>query len=108
MRLDLRDERPERDAHAVGNHNLAVFVEAIDGQPLEVISMLHPLRRDDADLGQMPRNALSAAVRWPASNSRARWRINSVWFSIDRTRTVGPVASQIAAASTVSFLLRRT
>jgi hypothetical protein len=49
----LRDERPERDAHAVGNHNLAVFVEPVDGQPLQVISMLHALRCDDADLGQM-------------------------------------------------------
>jgi hypothetical protein len=74
--------------------------------------MLRALRRDDADLGEMPRNALSAAVRWPASNSRARWRINSAWLSIDRTGTNRwpgrPVASQIAAASTASFLLRRT
>jgi hypothetical protein len=29
----MRDQRPERDPHAVGNHNLAVFVEPVDGQP---------------------------------------------------------------------------
>jgi hypothetical protein len=30
---------------------------------------------------------LCAAVRWPASNSRARWRIRSAWLSIERTGT---------------------
>jgi hypothetical protein len=73
--------------------------------------MLCALWRDDADLGQMPPQ-LSAAVRCPASNSRARWRINSAWFSVDRIGTNRwpgrPAASQIAAASTASFLLRRT
>src|SRR5271167_1363843 len=39
---------------AVGNHSLAVFVKAVDGQPLQIIGMLRALRRVDADLGQMP------------------------------------------------------
>ena len=59
-----------------------------------------------------PRKALSSDVRWPASNSRARWRINSAWFSIERTDTNlwpgRPAASQIAAASAASFLFLRT
>jgi hypothetical protein len=60
-RVDLRDEWPERDAHAVGNDNRAVFVEPVAAQP-------------------------TGTNRWPGR----------------------PAASQIAAASTASFLLRRT
>src|SRR5271166_5725301 len=45
-------------------------------------------------------------------SSRARWRISSAWFSTERTGTKRwagrPAASQIAAASAASFLLRRT
>jgi hypothetical protein len=41
----LRDEWPKRDAHAVGNHNLAVFVEAVDGQPLQVIGTVGSARK---------------------------------------------------------------
>jgi hypothetical protein len=56
--------------------------------------------------------ALSAAVRWPASSLRARWRNSSAWLSIERTGTNRwpgrLIASQIAAASTWSLLLRRT
>jgi hypothetical protein len=74
--------------------------------------MLRALRRDDADLGQMPAQRVERRRPLPASSSRARWRINSAWFSIDRTGTNRwpgrPAASQIAAASTASFLLRRS
>src|SRR5271165_3366037 len=110
--VDLADERTKRDAHAIGDHDLAVVVEAVGGHALQVIGVLRTLRRDDADLAKWPRSALSAAVRWPASNSRARWRISSAWLSIERTGTNRwpgrPAASQIAAASTWSLLLRRT
>src|SRR5271165_4369893 len=45
-------------------------------------------------------------------SSRARWRISAAWFSTERTGTKRwpgrPAASQIAAASAASFLLRRT
>ena len=47
-----------------------------------------------------------------ASSSRVRWRIRWAWLSIERAGTNRwpgrPAASQIAAASTASFLLRRT
>jgi hypothetical protein len=33
----------------------------------------------------MAAQALSAAVRRPASNSRARWCISSAWLPIERT-----------------------
>src|SRR5271165_6004340 len=108
----MADERPKRDAHAIGNQGLAVFVEAIGGKALQVIGVVRALRRDDADLGQMPAQGVERRCALAASNSRARWRINSAWFSIDRTGTNRwpgrPAASQIAAASAASFLLRRT
>jgi len=33
-RVDLRDERPKRDAHAVGNHNLAACRATRQTDPL--------------------------------------------------------------------------
>src|SRR5260370_32445842 len=115
-RVDLANERGERRAHAIGDHDLAVVVEAVGKEALELISMLRALRRDDADPrvkpGDATRKALSSDVRWPASNSRARWRISSAWLSIERTGTnrwPGRIAaSQIAAASAASFLFLRT
>jgi hypothetical protein len=51
---NLADKRTKRYADAVGNWDLTVRVETIDGQALEVIGMLHALRPDDADLGKVP------------------------------------------------------
>ena len=52
-RIDLSDERSEGEAHAVGNHDLAVLIDAAVGQFLERVSVRNPLRGDDADLRQM-------------------------------------------------------
>ena len=112
-RVDLADERRERVAHALGDHDLAVVVDPVD-QP-----GASGRRRVCAPCGattpisaRWPRNALSAAVRWPDRSSRVRWRISSAWLSTERTGTNRwpgrPAASQIAAASAASFLLRRT
>ena len=53
-RVDLTDERTKRRAHAVGDHDLAVVVVAVGGEALQVIGVMRALRRDDADLGEMP------------------------------------------------------
>ena len=52
-RIDLTDERTKRGAHAIGDHDLAVVIEAVGGHALEVIGVLAALRRDDADLGHV-------------------------------------------------------
>ena len=52
-RVDLPDKREEGEAHAVGNHDLAVLIDAAVGQLLERISVRNPLRGDHADLRQM-------------------------------------------------------
>jgi hypothetical protein len=53
-RVDLPDKREEGDAHAIGNHDLAVVIDAVVGQqPLEGISVLNALRGDDPDFRQM-------------------------------------------------------
>jgi hypothetical protein len=44
-RIDLSYKRGKGEAHAIGNHDLAVVVDAVAGQPLEGISVLNPLRR---------------------------------------------------------------
>ena len=109
------NQRPKRDAHAVGNHNLAVFVEAVDGQPLQIIGMLRALRRDDADLGQMP--AQRVERRRPlAGEQLAGPMAHQLGLVLDRPHRHEPLTRsprclanrQIAAASTASFLLRRT
>src|SRR5450432_2265215 len=113
QRVDLPDKRTKCAAHAIGDDDLAILVEAVGSHALQAIGMAHaPCGAMRPISARWPRKALSAAVRWPASNSRARWRISSAWLSIERTGTNRwpgrPAASQIAAASTASFLLRRT
>src|SRR5580700_3077566 len=87
-RINLADKRTKRHPDAVGNYDLAVRVKAVDGQALEVIGMAHtPCGPTTPISARCPRKALSAAVRWPASSSRARWCISSAWLSIERTGT---------------------
>ena len=52
-RVNLPDERSEGEAHAVGNHDLAVLIDAAVDQLLERIRVRSPLRGDNADLRQM-------------------------------------------------------
>ena len=47
-RVDLANERTQRGAHAIGDHDLAVAVEAVGGQALQVIGVLRALRRPAA------------------------------------------------------------
>src|SRR6202046_4878832 len=76
-RVDLADKRTKGAAHAIGDHDLAILVETVGSHALQSIGMAHApygaIRRISA---RWPRKAFSAAVRWPASSSRARWRIS--------------------------------
>src|SRR5271168_2680715 len=87
-RVDLADERTKRHADAIGDDDLAIRVEAVASHALQPIGMAHaPCGATRPISARWPRKALSAAVRWPASDSRARWRIRSAWLSIERTGT---------------------
>ncbi len=50
-RVDLTDKRTKRDAHVIGDDDLAILVETVGGHALQAIGMLRALRRDEADLG---------------------------------------------------------
>ena len=52
---------------------------------------LNLLSREPSKISRCPRKALSDAVRWPASNSRARWRISSR-LVVNRTHRHEPLA----------------
>src|SRR5208337_1827993 len=111
--VDLADQRTKRGAHAIGDHDLAIVVVAVGDEALQVVGVLRALCGATTPISaRWPRKALRSEVRWQASNSRTRWRISSAWLSIPRTGTNRwpgrPAASQIAAASAASFLLRRT
>ena len=88
-----------------------LIAAAVD-QLLECVSVRNPLRGDNADLRQMAAQGVERRRALPTMSSRARWRISAAWFSTERTGTKRwpgrPAASQIAAASAASFLLRRT
>ena len=78
QRVDLADKRTKCAAHAIGDNDLAILV----GNRRQPCASGH--RHGARACGAMrpisarwPRKALSAAVRWPASSSRARWRICS-------------------------------
>ena len=86
-RIDMTDQRTQRRAHAIRNHDLAVVVKNVGGQALQVISMLRPLRCDDADLGHVPAQGVKQRGALAGEELRARWRINSAWLSIERTDT---------------------
>jgi hypothetical protein len=87
QRVDLADKRTKCAAHAIGDDDLAILVEAVGSHALQAIGMLRALRRDEADLGQMARKAIERRRALAGSSSRARWRINAAWFSIERTGT---------------------
>ena len=74
--------------------------------------MARALRRDKADLGQMASQSIEER-RALAGEQLARPMAHQVGLVIDRTHRHEPwpgrpIASQIAAASAGSFLLRRT
>ncbi|MGD1038647.1 MAG: hypothetical protein ABR878_16030 [Roseiarcus sp.] len=112
-RVDLLNQRRQRLAHAVGNDDLAVLVAAVGEQALEPIGVLRPLRRHDPDLRQMTaqriehRNAI-------ARQKFARPMAHQLGLVVDaanrREAHVRPPdrLARSAAASTASFLLRRT
>src|ERR1700734_2765406 len=107
------DKRTKRAAHAIGDDDLAILVETVGSHALQAIGMLRALRRDEADLGQMAAQSVERRRALAGEQlARPRWRISSAWFSIERTGTNRwpgrLIASWIAAASTWSFLLRRT
>src|ERR1700722_6666803 len=112
-RVDLADKRTKCAAHAIGDEDLAILVETVGHHALQSIGMAHaPCGATRPISARWPRKAVRSAVRWPASSARVRWRIRWAWLSIERTGTNRwpgrPAASQIAAASTAAFLLRRT
>src|ERR1700722_19517950 len=86
--VDLADKRTKCAAHAIGDHDLAILVETVGHHALQAIGMAHaPCGAIRPISARWPHKALSAAVRWLASNSRARWRISSARLSIERTGT---------------------
>ena len=52
-RLDLMNQRRQGSAHAIGHDDFAVVIAAVGKESLERISILHALRRHDANLAQM-------------------------------------------------------
>ena len=93
-RVDLIDERRKRPAHAVGDHDLAVLVEAVGGQPLQRIGVLRPLRRDHADLGHVSAQGVEQR-RALARQQFARAVAHQLRLVVDRAqpaRTVAPAA----------------
>ncbi len=89
--VDLADERTKRDAHAIGDHDLAVVVEAVGGHALQVIGVLRTLRRDDADLGQMAAQRIERR-RALAGEQFARPMAHQLGLVVDRTNRHEPLA----------------
>ena len=73
----MADKRTKCAAHTIGDDDLAILVETVDGHALQAIGMARACGAMRPISARWPRKALRAAVRWPVSNSRARWRISS-------------------------------
>jgi hypothetical protein len=63
QRIDLSRQRRERNANALGNHDLAVLIRAVRQHPLQSIGVLGALGRHEPILLRCPCSALSCAVR---------------------------------------------
>ena len=112
-RVDLRAQRPQRLANAVGNHNLAVLVGA---GPSAGASGHRRFARPCGAMtpisARWPRNAFNKR-RALAEKHLAHAVAHQLGLVLDRAQrhkplTGPPAASLIAAASTLSFLFRRT
>ncbi len=80
-RVDLADERTKRDAHAVGEHELAVVVETVGDQALQAIGVLGALGREDADLPHVPAQGVDERS---APGGATRARADSALTSVQR------------------------
>lgn len=71
--------------------NLPVFVEAFDGQPLQVLGTLRGLRRGDADLGEMRAQRVERR-RLLAGEQLAGLLSASLGLVLDRMQSHEPLA----------------
>ena len=111
-RVDLTDERTKRRAHAIGDHDLAVVVEAVGRQALEAVGVCAPCGATTPISARWPAQGVEKR-RALAGQQLARPMAHQFGLVVDRAHRHEPLAgrpaaSQIAAASTASFLLRRT
>src|SRR5215510_10856587 len=107
-RGNLRHKRREASPCILGQADIT----AVGNDRKQHLQTVMALCSDDADSARCERSALMACVRWRISRSRTRCCMSSACCSgvfTGTVRTVGRrTASQQAAASTESFLLRLT
>src|SRR5271168_1456386 len=90
-RVYLTDQRTKRDAHAIGDDDLAILVETVGSHALQAIGMLRALRRDEADLGKMTAQSIERR-RTLAGEQLARPMAHQRGLVLDRTHRHEPLA----------------